>query len=104
MTEYRVPVKSWLKATTYRTLSDYAKAHDIPDVGTLLEQLAERSVTPRPTTRRTWIRMTPERLDELVKLHGEGMTTIAIAARIGVSPASVYNHGRRLGLEWKARP
>lgn len=101
MSDVRIPVKAWLKAPTYRALANYAHAHDIADVGTLLEQIAESSVHPRrQKTRRTWVRMTPERLEQLVRLHAAGFSASAIALELGVSPASVSAHSKRLGLSW----
>lgn len=49
MTEERiVPVKSWLRPTTYRTLLQQAHARGLADVGDLLSRVAEQLVAPAP--------------------------------------------------------
>lgn len=47
MTEERiVPVKTWLRPSTYRTLHQHAKRRGLADVGDLLNRLAEHLVAP----------------------------------------------------------
>jgi hypothetical protein len=91
--EYRVPVKSWLRAPTYRQLEAIAKKRGFPDVGSLLEQLAEkalggkrRSTTSTGADRKAWTRMTPERIARLEQLHRQGLHSVKeIGVELGVS-------------------
>lgn len=90
--DFRVPVKTWIKASTYRVLLDAAREHHVPDVGTLLERLAERSVTTTARTSRRWVRMTDERILQMHKLLAAGKSKTDIARALGVSPSTISNY------------
>lgn len=95
MSDIRIPIKTWLRAPTYRRLAAIARAYNVPDVGTLLERLAERAVSaPAEPTRRRWVRVTPELRERMLQLHAAGMKPAAIAEALGVSVSSVKNHLR----------
>lgn len=95
MSDVRIPIKTWLRAATYRRLSAIARAYNVPDVGTLLERLAERAVSaPAPATRRAYVRVTPELRARIRQLQADGLTRAQIAAELGLSVSSVKNHTR----------
>jgi DNA invertase Pin-like site-specific DNA recombinase len=97
MSDVRVPVKAWLRGPTYRKLDKVAKQRGFADVGSLLEQLAERALTPqRVKPKRVRTLMTDERIARMKQLKAENWKQHAIAKELGVSDAtvSVYlNHG-----------
>lgn len=97
--EFRVPIKSFIRADTYRELNAFANEHKVT-VGEVLAGLADRAIAkPEPTaTRKPIVRMNPERLNRLVQLRKAGHTWSAIADAIGISLASAHNHGKKLGL------
>ncbi len=104
-----VPVKTWLPASTYRAWARKARELDT-DVGTLLAQKASASVkrpsTPPPAEpqRRTWVRMTEERMDYARQLAELGYSQREIAKTIGVSYSSMSNHWHQIirGMEQTA--
>jgi hypothetical protein len=92
MTEIRVPVKAWLRGTTYRALTEVAKQQGAADVGALLEAMAERALIPKPSSERNtrrWKRVTPDMVDRMRELHAAGWFQRHIARELGVSDASV---------------
>jgi len=97
--EFRVPIRSFIRADTYRELNTFAQEHKVT-VGEVLAGLADRAIAkPEPkAARKHVVRMTPERLNRLVKMRAEGCTWAAIADDIGISLASAHNHGKKLGL------
>jgi len=95
--EVRVLVKLWLRGDVYRRLMTVAAARGL-EVGELLEAQATRSVTPPQPHAKRWQRMTPERLNEAIRLLSEGKRQGEIADAIGVSQASVSRHLANLGL------
>jgi DNA-binding NarL/FixJ family response regulator len=91
MSDVRVPVKTWLRAPTYQKLDRVAKQRGLADVGSLLEQMVEQAVTPKPRdpSKRAWNRMTPARVERLQELRRLGWKQSAIAKDLGVSDATV---------------
>lgn len=65
MTEERiVPVKSWLRPTTYRILLQQAHARGLADVGDLLSRVAEQLVAPAPRKTTPRPTLSAEELDQ----------------------------------------
>ena len=51
-------------------------------------------------------KVTPEIVEEMKRLRGEGLSYGKIAGRLGLNPMTVYNHlrkGRRLGFIGKLK-
>lgn len=59
-----VPVKSWLRPTTYRTLLQQAHARGLADVGDLLSRVAEQLVTPAPRKTASRPKLSSEELEQ----------------------------------------
>lgn len=99
--EELVPVKVWLPASAYRAWERTARQHG-KDVGGLLAEQAAKSVR-RPSTppqpaehRRTWVRMTDERLGYARRLAELGYSQAEIATTVGVSRSTVANHWHQI--------
>ena len=96
--DVRVPIKAWLRGSTFRILVKHAEQRHMT-VGQVLVLLAEQATRERtPTGRRPYTRMTPELLNRIVELRGQGKTTYQIGAAVNVPQASVHRHLKKLGL------
>lgn len=97
--EYRVPIRSYVQAETYRQLNEFATEHKVT-VGEVLAGLADRAISKATPDagRKKPVRMTPELLNRLVKLRSQDVTWERIAADLGISLASAHSHGKKLGL------
>ena len=105
--QFKVPVKAYISGPTYRALDKYARDHKLLGVGEVLELLATRATQPKPSKqlrprepkqRKPYVRMTPERLNQLVVMHEVGKTPREISAALGCSTANVVIHLKRLHL------
>lgn len=92
--QFDVPVKTWLRADVYRQLHQLATERDTT-VAVLVAVAATKAATPRAPQKRKRHAMTPDRLAMLAVLLRTGMTMAEIAARLGVSRGTVYNHIER---------
>ena len=109
MTDERiVPIRTMLRASTYRALAAAAEQRGT-DVGGLLSLMADRSVTPKPAkptkrehtagTRR-YLRATPELLERIrLMSQVERMRDSQIADALALTHSQVaYLRRERLGL------
>jgi hypothetical protein len=98
MSDFRVPVKSWLRGPTYRALVDQAHARGLEDVGSLLSQLADE-VAKGATLKahRKWSRLTDDKKRDIDNLAAQGVSQAKIAHLVGAGHGTVnrYLQSRR---------
>lgn len=84
--EPSVPIRVFLRPSTYRAFDRTARALHLPDVATLLSRMADRSVER-------------DRIDSrLRELNALGFSDNRIARELGVAQSAVSRRRRRLGL------
>lgn len=94
MSDFDVPVKTWIPVTAYRQLERLAKEHETT-VAVLVAWAATNSLKPRPKPKRKYVRMTPELLERLRYLLTTEMSRAEIAEVLGVSRGTIENHVHR---------
>ncbi len=94
MSDFDVPVKTWIRSDIYRQLVQLAKDYDT-SVAVLVAWAATNSIKARPAPKRKYVRMTPELFERLVELAKTDLTTAQIARELGVSHGTVDNHIQR---------
>lgn len=101
MTENTITIKVSIPASVYRAWERPAREQGT-DVGGLIaakaiESVKRPSTPPRePERRRTWVRMTDERLGYARQLAELGYSQVEIAVTIGVSRSTVANHWHQI--------
>lgn len=98
MSDFRVPVRSWINGPTYRALAAQAQARGIQDVGTLLAELADDVATGAVIKpKRKWARLTADKKSDIERLAGQGLSQAKIARMVGLGYGTVNRYLRELG-------
>jgi hypothetical protein len=92
-----VPVKTWLKAATYRAYEHLARQRGT-EVGVLLALQADKSLEVRHPVRRTRAD-SALRNDRIRELHASGLSDQQIGKVLGITGQAVSLRRRKLGLE-----
>lgn len=103
--DVRVPIKAWLRGPTFRVLVKLAE-HRRQTVGEVLVMLADEAAkqlggeTPRRRPRST---ITPDQLNDIIKLWKAGLSTYQIASTTGIPQSTVHRRLTSLNLNERTR-
>jgi DNA-directed RNA polymerase specialized sigma24 family protein len=90
--DIRVPVRVELRGHAWRVLEKAANERHTT-VGQLLAALADKATGWRvPVERKTYVRMTPDRIKRMRELDAQGFSQAQIGAELDVSARTVWQY------------
>lgn len=93
-----IQLRTFVSEHAFKRINDVAREYGV-EPSTVASRLLEQACggTPKaPTERRQYVRMTPDRLQTLRRMHEAGRTQADIARATGCSKATIHAHIRKL--------